>query len=243
MAPEPIQPIVTGKKRLSRRKDGPAFEFVTNAIATQHGDARAAIRRQAARSGRRARLRETRGAETSMLLEPEDPSSVQESVDTPQGPQRQHVPVVRLERPVLAAGAVTQPSFSGYEAIRAIYNFDITALESFTNVDFAVVGYRLMMQACLERPGALLCNQVSSSFLAHLPARYGYVPFLDDAIQCVAARAAQMLGRSATSSSASALYGKALRSLCSSVQSSSWSDVYCATRLFVLYEVNIILYT
>ncbi|KAL1853923.1 hypothetical protein Daus18300_011665 [Diaporthe australafricana] len=145
--------------------------------------------------------------------------------------------LMRLERAVLAAGAVKQPSLSGYEALRVIYNFDITALDTFTHVDFPVIGYRLMMQGCLERPDALLRNQGSTSFLAHLPARYGSVPFVNDAIHCVAARAAQMLGQATVSASPPALYGKALRSLRSSIQSSSWSDLYCATRLFVLYEL------
>ena len=119
---------------------------------------------------------------------------------------------------VLAKGVVTEPSLSGYEAIKFIYNVDITALDSFTNVDFAATGYRLMVQGCLARPGALLRNHVSPSFLAHLPARYGFVPFMNDAIHCVAARAAQMLGQSTALSSPDALYGKAMQSLRISMQ-------------------------
>lgn len=237
---ESRQPVGTGKKRPSRRKYGPAFEFIVHASTTHHEDARAVIRRQAAISGCRARLRKSREEDATKSSEAENPSGVQGRAHTSSGTQRRHVPSTGLEQVVLAKRVVTQPSLSGYEAVRAIYNIDITALDSFTNVDFAETGYRLMAQGRLTRPGALLRNHVSTSFLAHLPARYGPVPFVNDAIHCVAARAAQLLGLSTTSSSPAALYGKAMQSLRSSIQSSSRSDLYCATRLLVLYEVRLI---
>jgi hypothetical protein len=230
----------TAKKRPSRMKHGPAFEFIvgSSATATQLGDARAAIRRQAARSGYRARLRGTKIQQSSTRSESENS---QDELETRPGSQRGHSPSMELQRAVLTAEAFTrmQPSSSGYEAMRINYHADITALDSFTIVDFADIGHRLLTQGSLDQPGALLSDQVSSSFLGHLPARYGSVQFLDDAIHCVAARAAQMLGWSRGSSSPTELYTKALHSLRKSIQSSSLSDLHCATRLLVLYEVKI----
>ena len=222
-------------------KQGPAFEFVVDTGTTRHRDARAIIRRQAARSGRQAQLLETGAQEhgryagtTDMPVEPND--DAEGVIDVSPRTQRRHVPLMRLERAVSPA---TQPSFTGYEAIRVIYNFDITNLDSFTNVDLAVNAYRLL-QGSAEHPVVFLQNVSSSSFLAHLPSRYGSKPFLDDAIHCVAAKAAQIFGYSTASSSPSALYFKALRSLRRNIQSSDWSDIYCATRLLVLYEVKVI---
>ncbi|POS79932.1 hypothetical protein DHEL01_v201675 [Diaporthe helianthi] len=232
MAPDALQSVDAGKKRPSRKKDGKVFEFVVDTSATPHGDSRTVVRRQAARSG--ARLRKTRGAKTGTPSKDEELSSAQEEHKTESGTLECDLP--SMLRP-LAAGTVKQPSFSAYEATRVIYNFDITALESFINVDLPIIGYNLIIQDCLQHSGALLRNGDSSSFLAHLPARYGSSPFLDDAVHCVAARAAQMLGRSKASTSPSLLYGKALRSLNRGIQAGSWADVYCATRLFVLYEL------
>lgn len=238
MAPESMQPIETGKKRPFRKKDGQIFEFVVDTTATHHEDARALVRRQAARSG--ARMRRTRIEKTGTSSKNEESSRAQEAHNTKSGTSQRIVAPWR-SGPV-AAGAVKQPTFSSYEAIRVIYNFDITSLESFLHVDLPVSGsdYDLMIQDCLQQSGALPRIGDSSSFLAHLPARYGSSPFLDDAVHCVAARAAHVLGRSKTPTPPSVLYGKALRSLTNGIQSGRWAEVYCATRLFVLYEVKTI---
>ena len=236
-----MQASVTRKKRRSRRKHGPTFEFVIDTGISkpmkdlQHGDARTIIRRQAARSGRQTRRRGTRGQE------PGPCAGISFSdAGTPPGSDNNAQEGINLSLWARQPAPVTQPSYNGYETIRVIYNFDVTALDSFTNVDLATNAYRLL-QGDVGNPVAFLQNGSSSSFLAYLPSRYGTMPFLDDAIHCVAARAAQMLGYSTVSSSPSALYSKALRSLRHHIQSSpssSVSDIYCATRLFVLYEVE-----
>lgn len=226
-----MQPLETGKTPQSQKKNAEIFEFVVDTISTHHKDARAVVRRQAARSG--ARLRKTRVTKADTLSDKYEESSSKQEGANNTNPET-------LKLGSLAAGAVKKPVFSAYEATRVIYNFDITTLETFLNVELPVLGYELMIQDYLQQSGALLGNGDSSSFLAHLPARYGSSAFLDDAVHCVAARAAQMLGRSKASTSPSLLYGKALRSLKNGIQLGCWAEVYCATRLFVLYEVKII---
>ncbi|KAJ2988992.1 hypothetical protein NUW58_g3695 [Xylaria curta] len=218
------------KKRLSRRKDGPAFEFIGIAgslsiIEPHTEEARIIIRRQAARSGRQKHLRESanQNKEDSVSITPLAEDSVYEKFNITPGTQP--------ARPTL------QPSSNGYEAMRAIYNFDITALDSFIDVDLAVNAFRLLQDRSTN-PAALL-RKGSSSFLAYLPSRYGFNPFLNDAMHCVAAKAAQMLGHSATGTSPSKLHMKALRSLYSTTQNYATcpiTDIYCAARLLVLYE-------
>ncbi|KAG8158024.1 hypothetical protein KVR01_012296 [Diaporthe batatas] len=234
MAPESMQPTETGNKHSNRKRDGQIFEFVVDTCATHNGAARALVRRQAARSG--ARLRKTRATKTGASSGHEESSSAREAPNTKSETLQRGVTPSRLGSVV--AGAVKQPTFSAYEATRVIYNFDVTSLESFLNVDMPVAGssFNSMIQDCLQQSAALIRTGDPSSFLTHLPARYGSSPFLDDAVHCVAARAAQALGRSKTTTPPSLLYGKALRSLKNGIQLGSCADVYCATRLFVLYE-------
>lgn len=123
--------------------------------------------------------------------------------------------------------------------MRAKYDIDITHLTSFTDIDLPGNAYS-QLQLSLGYFSAHL--QMSSSyFLAYLPCRYGNWPFLDDAIHCVAAKAAQMLGTSASLLVHLQLYSKALASLyratCTQDPSAS-SALYCVTRLLVLYEVK-----
>lgn len=131
-----------------------------------------------------------------------------------------------------------QPSFTGYEALRATYNFDITYLASFTDVDLGkTAALRLQSQPSLL---SNLLQQRSTSFLSYLPSRYGSSRCLDDAIHCVAARAGQMFGYADRDAAIPRLYGKALKSLqhaLSDPKSCIEVDVYCATRLLTLYEV------
>ncbi|KAI0187125.1 hypothetical protein EV127DRAFT_370190 [Xylaria flabelliformis] len=213
------------KKQSSQRKDGPAFELIgiagsSSIIEPYTEEARFIIRRQAARPGRQIHLRESAGQnqEDSMI---ED--SAHEEINISLGTQH--------------AGLAIQPSVSGYETMRVIYNFDITALDSFIDVDLAVNAFRLLQYH--PTSPATLFRKGSSSFLAYLPSRYGSKPFLNDAMHCVAAKAAQMLGHSTTRTLPSKLYMKALRSLYSATQNDAIcriTDIYCAIRLLVLYE-------
>ncbi|KAH7126555.1 hypothetical protein B0J13DRAFT_454674 [Dactylonectria estremocensis] len=104
-----------------------------------------------------------------------------------------------------------QPLSSRYEAFRLSYNFDITDLTSFTDVDLAINTYRLLR----NKPNRLisLLQKRYSSFLAYLPSRYSSSTCLDDAMHCVTTRAGQMLGFSMQKSIPSILYRKALNSL------------------------------
>ncbi|KAK5634334.1 hypothetical protein RRF57_010048 [Xylaria bambusicola] len=223
-------------KRSSRRKVGPAFEFIDFAgslstVEPRTKEARIIIRRQAARSGRRKHSRESasRSQEDCTSVTPKVKDSAREKFNVP--PRAQYArPVMRL-------------AINGYETMRAVYNFDITTLDSFVNVDLAINAFR-SLQDQPTSPVALL-QKSSSSFLAYLPSRYGFTPFLNDAMHCVAAKAAQMLGHSSTQTSPSELHFKAIRSLYSAKQNDaacSKADIYCATRLLVLYEVMLIRY-
>ncbi|KAI0533213.1 hypothetical protein GGR58DRAFT_506599 [Xylaria digitata] len=126
------------KKRLSRRKDGPAFEFIgiagSSSIIEPHTKAaRIIIRRQAARSGRQKHLRESasQNQEESMSITPQVEDSAHEKINIPPGTQHARLAI--------------QPSINGYETMRVIYNFDITALDSFIDVDLAVNAFRLLL--------------------------------------------------------------------------------------------------
>jgi len=136
-------------------------------------------------------------------------------------------------------GSVPQPLSSRYETFRLSYNFDITDLTSFTDVDLATNAYRLLQ----DEPNRLvsLLQKQYSSFLAYLPSRYGSSTCLDDAMHCVAARAGQILGFQMPKSMPYILYGKALKSLQIAISDGAEctvSDIYCVTRLLVLYEVS-----
>jgi hypothetical protein len=121
--------------------------------------------------------------------------------------------------------------------MRLVHNFDITELISFTDIDLAASAWHFLQYD--QRRAVPLLQKHSSSFLAYLPSRYGSLPFLDDAMHCVAAKAAQMLGAPSKRFSPAQLYSKAicsLRSLTGGLPGSG-SELYCATRLLALYEV------
>ncbi|OGM47651.1 hypothetical protein ABOM_004338 [Aspergillus bombycis] len=131
-----------------------------------------------------------------------------------------------------------QPSYNGYETLRVKYNFDVTDLASFTDVDLGKIAYLSLR----DQPARLvsLLHKRSSSFLSYLPSRYGSNQCLDDAIHCVAARAGQMLGFPTRASTLPALYVKALNSLQAAIEDKTQyleADVYCATRLLAIYEL------
>lgn len=229
-----MQPKSHPRKPRSRAKGGPAFVFVDTTECVVRGphneDARVLIRRQAARSGRKHQRTQTVDRDQN---------------DTHGGSGALVVSGVALKRVVPAEddGSVDhsiapQPSLTGYEALRAKFNFDITYLASFTHVDLGKTA-ALPLQ---KEPTLLssLLRQRSSSFLSFLPSRYGSSQCLDDAMHCLAAQAGNLFGYTTRTSTISALYGKALRSLQHAITDTNLckeADVYCATRLLTLYEV------
>ncbi|KAK6852111.1 hypothetical protein PG995_012236 [Apiospora arundinis] len=217
--PVPMAPNSTRRKRRSRRKDGPDLVFVNTAESFRTGhenkDLRLVIRHQAARSGCR-----NRGRTRDDTMTERDPQ------DGTVSARDQPPPVPRI-----------LPSYNGYETMRIRFDFDITCLTSFTDIDFAANACSLL-QHNLRRSGFSL-QSLPTCFLAYLPSRYGSRPFLDDAMHCVAARAAHMVGLTTSPTLHTALYSKALASLRAAVKAGdSWliPEVYCATRLLVLYE-------
>jgi len=231
-----MQPKSDPRKPRSRAKGGPAFVFVDTTECLAGGphneDSRVLIRRQAARSGRKHQRTQTvdqdqndtqggsealvrRGVAVKRVVPTEDDDSVYHSI-------------------------APQPSLTGYEALRVRFNFDITYLASFTDVDLG----KTAALAIQKQPTLLssLLQQRPSSFLSFLPGRYGSSPCLDDAMNCLAAQAGNLFGYATRTSTISALYGKALRSLQHAITDANLcreADVYCATRLLTLYEVDL----
>ncbi|PLB46400.1 hypothetical protein P170DRAFT_457067 [Aspergillus steynii IBT 23096] len=228
-----MRPKLSFRKPRSRAKDGPAFVFVDQADGLSSGtsdqDARAVIRRQAARSGRKHRRDEYASPETRDGLVAATQSQTAEDDDTWNR---------NMQLKVSSPSPKLSPSLNGYETLRVKYNFDITDLTSFTDVDLGRIAY-LSLRDHPTRLASLLQKR-SSSFLAFLPSRYGSSSYLDDAMHCVAARAGQMLGFPVRASTLSVLYVKALRSLQDVILDKAQilgPDVYCATRLLALYEL------
>lgn len=230
------------RKPRSRAKNGPAFVFVdapNNRSGKPHDEvSRAQIRRQAARSGRKSQRVQT--------LDGEDGSCTPEELELELELQSEPglLQLVQVQGgPMLTM----QPSFSGYEALRVKYNFDIKYLASFTDVDLGKTASLFLHEhengraAHLTR---LLQRQSSSSFLSYLPSRYGASAVLDDAMHCLAARVGRIFGFSVSAGTISTLYARALKSLQGALTDNGLclgADVYCATRLLTLYEVSYIL--
>ncbi|KAF9891667.1 hypothetical protein FE257_003679 [Aspergillus nanangensis] len=216
-----------------RAKEGPAFVFV-DADGPEDQGVRVAIRRQAARSGRR-RQHDSR---ISSQDETQDESSeTTKAAAAAEVPSHQDEDETHITNNTISI-SYPQLSYNGYETLRIRYNFDITDLTSFTDVDLGKTAF-LSLQGQPARLAGLLQKQ-PSSFLAYLPSRYGWSVCLDDAIHCVVARAGQMLGFPIAGARASALYGRALASLraaCEDEEHRMQADVYCATRLLALYEL------
>ncbi|KAL4875137.1 hypothetical protein BJY04DRAFT_211539 [Aspergillus karnatakaensis] len=219
-------------KPKSRAKPGPSFIFVearnSPSGRPQDEDAKAAIRRQAARSGRKHQ---------QLQLQTPDPSR-ENSLAPGQGRVDDELPLTltRWNPPLLTP----QPAAAGYEALKVKYNFDITYLSPLTDIALGKLG-SVMMQ---ENPTLVrhLISQHDASFLSYLPSRYGSSLCLDAAIDCLAAAAGQMFGslRPIRPASLSMLYGRALQSLQAALNDGSAyksSEVYCATRLLTLYEL------
>ncbi|KAK8057383.1 hypothetical protein PG996_011320 [Apiospora saccharicola] len=214
--------------RRSRRKDGPALFFVDMVEPFLTGrpseNAKSIIRHQAAKSGCRNRKRvyETKASAADQISPQKEIAGAASAPIQSPGP-----PLI-----------LPLPSYNGYEAMRAKFNFDITCLTSFTDIDLAANACGFLQHN--RRSASSLLQRWPSCFLTYLPSRYGSAPFLNDAMHCVAARAAHMVGGPSTSSLLhTALYSKALTSLAAAVTAEPpalVSDIYCATRLLVLYE-------
>ena len=124
------------------------------------------------------------------------------------------------------------------------YGFDIRDLSSLTTFH---VG-RLTAQALTIEPHRLInilqCRQWS--YFTFLPSRYGNCNFLDDAIDCVAARVRHWISYPSEQLNGTilSLYSRALRGLQAALEDPGlWMepDVLCATEVLALYEVKIIL--
>ncbi|RKK32520.1 hypothetical protein BFJ70_g16532 [Fusarium oxysporum] len=227
-----MRPKLPLRKPRSRVKDGPAFVFVDTTSAS---DAKTIVRRHAARSGLICR-------QENITTLPDSRESIPAATKAPgatsPAKNRHGMCKENTLRDASNLGSVPQPLSSRYEAFRLSYNFDITDLTSFTDVDLATNAYRLLQ----DEPNRLvsLLQKQSSSFLAYLPSRYGSSTCLDDAMHCVAARAGQVLGFQMPKSMPYILYGKALKSLQIAISDGTEctvSDIYCVTRLLVLYEL------
>ncbi|KAE8376939.1 hypothetical protein BDV26DRAFT_305189 [Aspergillus bertholletiae] len=223
-----MRPKLPSQKPRCRAQQGPALVFVNTADNAPPGPedkaVRVMIRRQAARSGRRCRQDRNR-SQTSL-------DSAESNTAWDNGCPH------RILADVLPPAPIPQRSYNGYERLRVKYNFDVTDLTSFTDVDLGKIAYLSLR----DQPTRLvsLLQKRSSSFLSHLPSRYGSSQCLDDAIHCVAARAGQMLGFPTRASTLPALYVKALSSLQAALQDKTHclgADVYCATRLLGIYEL------
>ncbi|EXA31007.1 hypothetical protein FOVG_17646 [Fusarium oxysporum f. sp. pisi HDV247] len=227
-----MRPKLPLRKPRSRVKDGPAFVFVDTTSAS---DAKTIVRRHAARSGLICR-------QENITTLPDSRESIPAAKRAPgatsPAKNRHGMCKENTLRDASNLGSVPQPLSSRYEAFRLSYNFDITDLTSFTDVDLATNAYRLLQ----DEPNRLvsLLQKQYSSFLAYLPSRYGSSTCLDDAMHCVAARAGQVLGFQMPKSMPYILYGKALKSLQIAISDGAEctvSDIYCVTRLLVLYEL------
>ncbi|KAE8152969.1 hypothetical protein BDV25DRAFT_169737 [Aspergillus avenaceus] len=228
-------PHLTSKKHRCRAKNGPAFVFVNAdsvALGTQDQDARAIVRRQAARSGCKRRY----GGNMNHGLDCDRQGSLGQTTTG------HSVSEINHWRRVWAAASnpspAPQPSSTGYEALRVEYNFDLTDLSTFTNVDLGRMAY-LSLQCQPTRLRSLLQRQCPS-FLSYLPSRFGTSQCLDDAMRCVAAGAGQRLGLPIRAATPFRLYVKALSSLQAAIEDKDQclqSDVYCATRLLTVYEL------
>ena len=129
----------------------------------------------------------------------------------------------------------------GYDSMRVRYGFDILDLSSLTAFH---VG-RVTAQALTIEPsrliGILQCQQWS--YFSYLPGRYGNSSFLDDAVNCVAARVRQLISYplGQLSGTILSLYSRALRSLQAVLDDPKlWMepDVLCATEVLALFEVR-----
>ena len=128
----------------------------------------------------------------------------------------------------------------GYELTSIKSEFDILDLSNLATAHINRAG-----RAALSQNPQLLIHQLQSSkqqsYLSFLPSRYGQIPCLSDATDCVIARARQLISPNKNWEAAViAFYVKALDSLQKALDSPKLRyqpEVLCATEVLALYEV------
>lgn len=132
---------------------------------------------------------------------------------------------------------------SGLEQLTAEIGVNVLDLSALTSVHIGQRASKLLT----KHPFYLgrLISRRRLSYLSHVPARYGHIECLDDAVRCVAVKARRVLSGCDVRDSALelALYGKALRSLQSAVSEfdgrGHLADVLCAIQILGLFDVSL----
>ncbi|KAI1843630.1 hypothetical protein JX266_010263 [Neoarthrinium moseri] len=139
-------------------------------------------------------------------------------------------------------GLLTRPMpLAGFEALAADTGLDVLDLDELTSVSLGQIAGTLLARkhTSLDK----LIARRRQSYLFHLPARYGHTPCLDDALRCLAAKAKHVLAPNSSTLGGElhfiSLYGQALRSLQSAVNSDEFSnaDVLGAVELLSIYAL------
>ena len=131
-------------------------------------------------------------------------------------------------------------SARGYELTSMKSDFDINDLSTLSTLHIN----RAARAALSQNPYHLiyqLRSHKQSSYLSYLPSRYGQIPCLSDATDCVIARARQIISPNRNWESAViSFYLKALNSLQKALDNPKQRfkpEVLCATEILALYEV------
>jgi len=132
-------------------------------------------------------------------------------------------------------------SARGYELTSMKSDFDINDLSTLSTLHVN----RAARAALSKNPYHLiyqLRSHKQSSYLSYLPSRYGQIPCLSDATDCVIARARQLISPNRNWESAViTFYLKALSSLQKALDNPKQRfkpEVLCATEILALYEVR-----
>jgi len=133
-------------------------------------------------------------------------------------------------------------SARGYELTSMKSDFDINDLSTLSTLHVN----RAARAALSQNPYHLiyqLRSHKQSSYLSYLPSRYGQIPCLSDATDCVIARARQIISPNRNWESAViCFYLKALNSLQKALDNPKQRfkpEVLCATEILALYEVRV----
>ncbi|KAK6081624.1 hypothetical protein SCUP515_02871 [Seiridium cupressi] len=129
----------------------------------------------------------------------------------------------------------------GFERLIADIGFNVLDLEELVGV----ASGRITKTSFSHGPSnvKVLIPQ-SGSYFAHVPARYGNGTCLDDALRCITTRVKRVLapGFDTGTLAEGELYGRALRSLQSAINSNTWAhpNVLCAAEIINIYEVGVL---
>jgi hypothetical protein len=134
-------------------------------------------------------------------------------------------------------------SARGYELTSMKSDFDILDLSTLSSLHV-----NRAARAALSQNPFQLIHQLRTfkqfSYLSYLPSRYGQMPCLSDATDCVIARARQIISPGKNWEAAViAFYVKALDSLQKALDSPEtrfMPEVLCATEILALYEVSLL---